>query len=344
MVDSRRGFPSADYCIGGLSYFSPQYGFACDNVREYELVLANGDVTVANRTHNTDLFEVMCGASSNLGIVTRFDLHTFNQGQMWGGNILYNFTTLPQQSKAFIDFATDPDYDEKATLIHVYVYRQGRYLASNTMVYTDPEPNPPALQRFTTIQPQIVDNTRIGTHEALVDNRENARGLRNAFFTTTWKADLRFLQDRIVPAWLAFSNTTHAVAGLENALLNQPVPLPLRKQSARRSNFTRNVVADLDDSSTIPIILLMSLTWNNTSDDALVNSAAKAFIDTVEADARKENTYLAYKYINYADGSQDVYGGYETEYLERMREVSRKYDPSGVFQKSMPGGFKILPK
>lgn len=37
---------------GGISFFAARYGFVCDNVRNFEVVLGNGTLTSANTTHN----------------------------------------------------------------------------------------------------------------------------------------------------------------------------------------------------------------------------------------------------------------------------------------------------
>lgn len=49
-----------------------------------------------------------------------------------------------------------------------------------------------------------------------------------------------------------------------------------------------------------------------------------------------------FKYLNYADRSQDPLGSYGAQSLEFLKRTSAKYDPSGVFQKRVPGGFKIF--
>jgi hypothetical protein len=38
---------------------------------------------------------------------------------------------------------------------------------------------------------------------------------------------------------------------------------------------------------------------------------------------------------------QDIYDGYGEENKQRLLDVSRKYDPERVFQKLLPGGYKI---
>jgi hypothetical protein len=48
-----------------------------------------------------------------------------------------------------------------------------------------------------------------------------------------------------------------------------------------------------------------------------------------------------FQYINYADTSKDPIGSYGEENVEHLRQMSRKYDPKGVFQRQVPGGFKL---
>lgn len=62
---------------GGISHFSGQYGWACDNVRQYKIVLASGRVVLASPRD-----KLRGDGGLNYGIVTRFDLFTFDQGQL----------------------------------------------------------------------------------------------------------------------------------------------------------------------------------------------------------------------------------------------------------------------
>lgn len=48
-----------------------------------------------------------------------------------------------------------------------------------------------------------------------------------------------------------------------------------------------------------------------------------------------------WEYLNYADYTQNPLKTYGEENVAFTREVAVKYDPAGVFQTRMPGGFKI---
>lgn len=88
---------------GGVDYFGGQYGWAMNNVRNYEVVLADSTVVEANAQHHSDLFWALKGGSNNFGIVTRFDLITYEVEQVYGGSTFYD----PPAFSAFLDAVTD---------------------------------------------------------------------------------------------------------------------------------------------------------------------------------------------------------------------------------------------
>lgn len=69
-------------------------------------------------------------------------------------------------------------------------------------------------------------------------------------------------------------------------------------------------------------------------------AAAEEFAKNYK-EAGEEGGLLDWIYLNYADKSQKVLESYGQENVERLREVAKKYDPEEVFQKLVPGGFKI---
>lgn len=45
--------------------------------------------------------------------------------------------------------------------------------------------------------------------------------------------------------------------------------------------------------------------------------------------------------MNYASAGQDVLKGYGAENYDRLKKIAEKYDPDEVFQRLMPGYFKV---
>jgi FAD/FMN-containing dehydrogenase len=71
---------------GGNSYYAGLYGSACDNVAEWEVVLAKGNILNDNAISHTDFWTALKEGSGNFGIVTRFYMYTFPAHDLWGGN------------------------------------------------------------------------------------------------------------------------------------------------------------------------------------------------------------------------------------------------------------------
>ena len=159
--------------IGGISFFSPRKGFVCDNIENFEVVLANGKVVNANSRENADLWIALRGGSSKFGIVTRFDMRTFSQGNIWGDIIRYDISTAPQQLEASANFNTADGYDENAELIQNYAFVGGRdlFLAVNSLEYTQAIENPPVFQPFTKIQPQLTNSMRVTNLTDITDEQ-----------------------------------------------------------------------------------------------------------------------------------------------------------------------------
>lgn len=146
----------------GISYFSARKGFACDNVVNYQIVLANGKVVNANEKENSDLWSALKGGSNNFGVVTRFDLRAFPQGDFWGGSIVYDDSTSPSLLKAFAELNKAVDFDEYAALILSFSYvAPTGFIASANTEYTKPVPNPLTFLPFTLLQPQFANTMRI---------------------------------------------------------------------------------------------------------------------------------------------------------------------------------------
>ena len=144
--------------LGGLSFFSSREGFICDNVLNYEVVLASGKIINANAHENTDLWTALRGGGNNLGIVTRFDLRTFKQEKLWGGTVFYFAPSFPSQVEALVNELHNPTASKETHLMISIGYSPmygKEVLCLNQAYYTQAVENPPVLDPFTKMQPQI---------------------------------------------------------------------------------------------------------------------------------------------------------------------------------------------
>lgn len=81
--------------------------------------------------------------------------------------------------------------------------------------------------------------------------------------------------------------------------------------------------------------------WSNQEDEGTVREATRKIINESEAVARRNGTFLEFKYSNYASRDQDPLSTYGKENLDRLRNIARSYDPKGVFQTLQNGGWLL---
>ncbi|KAH8701954.1 hypothetical protein BGW36DRAFT_394738 [Talaromyces proteolyticus] len=106
---------------GGLSYLSPQYGMACDNFRELEVVLPSGEIVAASANSYPDLFFGLRGGGGNAyGIVTKYTVQSRPAGKFAAGNIIYLFEQTDAVADAISDFM-QYNPDPKASIVATYL-------------------------------------------------------------------------------------------------------------------------------------------------------------------------------------------------------------------------------
>ncbi|KAI4251814.1 MAG: hypothetical protein LQ352_004642 [Teloschistes flavicans] len=342
---------------GGMSYYAPKYGFVCDQVDNFQLVLASGEVVDANAMDNPDLWSALKGGSNNFGVVTRFDLKTFIQGKIWGGTIVNTIDTLPAQVGAFTEFNNATDFDTNAAIINTYGYTSqiGAWAVSNLLVYTANVTNPPVLRPFTDIKPQLANTMRLSKLSDITSEQvKNApTGLRQLFITRTFGNDPHFLQSVFDIANETLTSRFGQAPGLIYALAFQPLPSSITIHGTRTTssphesqNATMKTAPNslgLSPGTGSQVLALQTIQWSRPADDAVINSAAREIWQRADALAERMGMNRRWLYLNYAAEDQDPIASYGADNVERLKATSRKFDPEGLFQKNVPGGFKLFP-
>ena len=169
---------------GGISFFSGRYGWACDNVNTYEVVFADGTIHEVSYASYSDLYFALRGGGNNFGIVTRFDLVTFPQGDLWAGSqtFIYNNVTAAALNEAFYYIDENSLEDPFAQVILAYAYVQSidTYIIASDLQYSKPIINPPILQNFTSVPGAVANTLRITNLTGLTQefNASNPSGFR----------------------------------------------------------------------------------------------------------------------------------------------------------------------
>ena len=143
---------------GGESLFQPVVGWVVDNVLNYEIVLASGEIVNANQTSNEDLYQALKGGSSNFGIVTRVDIAAFELGDVWGGQIILPAVApvVDMALQATTNFTEQNNEHLNAGLQMAFSnFHTGAKVIDFGFASTNGEVNPYILKNITSIQPQI---------------------------------------------------------------------------------------------------------------------------------------------------------------------------------------------
>ncbi|BCR87423.1 uncharacterized protein ACHE_31410S [Aspergillus chevalieri] len=86
----------------GIPFFSSKYGFACDNVQQFEVVLTNSTPVNATATSHPDLFKALKGGGPNYRIVTHYTLYAISTN-IWYHVVQYNESDYKDVLSAIFD-------------------------------------------------------------------------------------------------------------------------------------------------------------------------------------------------------------------------------------------------
>ncbi len=81
--------------------------------------------------------------------------------------------------------------------------------------------------------------------------------------------------------------------------------------------------------------------WDSAADDDVVRRSMSGITDRWKDLARKQDTDLDFEFMNNASGDQNPLRSYGETNLQRLRNISLKYDKAQVFQTLQKGGFLL---
>ncbi|KFH48316.1 Bifunctional solanapyrone synthase-like protein [Hapsidospora chrysogenum ATCC 11550] len=327
---------------GGLSFVSNRHGWACDNVDAYEVVFADGSIRKVTKNAYSDLYWALRGGGNNFGIVTSFDLATYAQGDFWAGvqTFFYTDETSAAINDAFYHLGLRSSEDPYAQVIMAYAYAQviDSFVIASDLQYSKPVVNPPILQNFTSIPGAIADTMRITDLPGLTVefNDTNPGGFRQSYWTLTVGNDADLMGEMV-------AIYKDEVEGIKDA----PGIVP----SAVFQLITEDMITHMSKNGGNPLglqsqqgplnLLNIAISWSNAADDARILAAAQRMVDRSRAAAQARGLDHPFLYQNYASQFQDVFASYGSANLARLRQISKKYDPTKVWQKLQKGYFKL---
>ncbi|GAW18379.1 hypothetical protein ANO14919_078540 [Xylariales sp. No.14919] len=323
----------------GLSYLSDLYGLACDNVENFEVVLADGTIVDANKHSHADLWWALKGGANNFGVVTRFTLTTYPTGNVWGGYRVYALDAIPDLFDALLAYQSVAVKDPYANLMMQAFPLNGTLGVLLNMVYNKPVETPPAFAPFYGI-PAIADTVHIQPMTDFLASQIPPSLPRLNWYATSFKTDATLFKaiEEIVTGTSPELDTIRNLTAGSVAVGWQPIAT-----SAITAGRDRGGNA-LGLENTNQTWLAIDVGWWDAEDDAVANAAAASLIAKIEDAAKRGGQHVDYIFMNDAAVTQDVIGHYGNRSVARLRAAQRQYDPRAVFQELVPGGFKLPPE
>jgi len=333
---------------GGISYFSGKRGWACDNVRAFEVVLASGKIVRASPTEHKDLFWALRGGGgSSFGIVTRFDLASFPQGDLWSSDSIYPGTMAADLIPHFIDLTisglpSDPE-------AHTYFVLTNQPALGGQIALTSfyrstppspPESIPPVFEKIKNQPNAIFSSTTVANVSTLSRNIDQPYGQRQTWWDTTVRVVNADLFVEILPFFDAHVSRLLVAANgtpLTPFLVFQPISTNIIEAMQKNGGNALNLKPEQG-----PLMLVqVTVSWDEASIDSVVESSCKQLINEVSALAKEKDVYKGLVYMNYAGSEQKVLESYGKESFNRLKSISRRYDPSGKLQSLWTGYFQV---
>ncbi|KAH7392322.1 FAD binding domain-containing protein [Phaeosphaeria sp. MPI-PUGE-AT-0046c] len=321
---------------GGISHFANKYGWACDNVESYEVVTASGIIVTASVNKFPDLYWALRGGGNNFGVVTKFNMRTFAQVDMWGGPRVYLESEWDAVYTAYAKIARNAAQDTKQAQIVSFALQAGNKIAAAEIEYSDPTPWPAIFDDWKAI-PAAQDLTAVTNLTTLTRNL--GAGAPDGIFETYW--DRTFKLDRDFMKWSieTFFEMLHAVsdaAGILPVLSFQAITVPAMQAMQKNGG---NALG-LDPSKGPIYICNLAIMWTDAADSDRMYSFSNALYERLQAEALSRGLANDFIYMNYASPWQDVVASYGAG-KQRLKHIAGVYDPAAVFQKLQPGYFKL---
>ncbi|KAF3003272.1 hypothetical protein E8E14_004220 [Neopestalotiopsis sp. 37M] len=340
---------------GGNSFHSASHGFACDNVHNFEVVLADGSVVDANGTHNTDLWRALKGGSGNFGLVTRFDMYVIDfadaqgaAGNIWGGVVRYDLDATDAVIDAYVDFAESVESDQNSSSLPYWAYvpEAGGMVLAVSLVNAINAEYPPTFNAFLSAPGIIGTSLRSAPMQEITIELGQAQppGFRHLWFVSGYKNDARILKyvvqkhkeivARIAPGMAEDS-------GFNTLCFFQSISQTLVRHGAAKGGNMLGLEDRVKDGN--GVMFLLGVGVYSAADEAKLYPIFREWFDDIDNYAASIGAHWGWHYLNYANLGQDSIASYGEASVEKIRKVSEKYDPDQVFQKLRKSGFKIPP-
>ncbi|KAI1335868.1 FAD binding domain protein [Xylariaceae sp. FL0016] len=337
---------------GGIGYFSGNYGWGCDSIVGYEVVLPDGCVayvtnsTSTNGTDYSDLFWALRGGHNNFAIVTRFDMATFPIGRTYGGVTVWAPDAANAWLSAFANYmADDGGIVDPSTSVDPTIQvtpANGSSSISYSVDVIHPQDNvPSAISNWTAIS----NSTVVLSQATIYDDwtqilpGDNAPQTRHLFYEVCYKGTLEaltFQRDAIINGSL---NELSGLSGLTIASAWSPIGKTWAESSVRNGGDALGLDPEIDGNFVAGRI---EAHWYDESQNDQIYDFVERTMASVEDKVKQLGIHNPIIYLNEAFITQKPYPtlGHGNS-LPRLLNIQSKYDPDGFIKNNLNHGFPL---
>lgn len=311
----QRALTSGDYggvgvgglaTAGGIGFFARQYGLTIDHLTAVEIVLADGSQVRADATVEPDLFWAVRGAGANFGIVTAFEFHTPQVTTVAFAQLAFDATDTAVFLQRWSDAIISAPRTVSGEIIIGGTDARGRQFARAMLLINEPDEDRviAALQPIAQIAPLVDQQIAMTTYPQIMD----------AFFRDTPQ------QSRGEPlshSGLARELTPELATEIA-ALLHAGASYFLQIRSLG------GATSDIAPEAT-------AFGWRDANFSIAAMGTKRSRLDQWWP---RLLPHMQGMYLNFETdtGPETLARAFPPTTLARLRELKRRYDPTGLFR------------
>jgi hypothetical protein len=299
-----------------------------DNVKNFEVVLADSRIINANADENRDLFTVLKGGGPNFGIVTRFDLYTKPDYQVWYTFKVYSIDDVDRVTKAAVDVESNMANDDK---VGFFLSVTPTALTAGMLHRGWLSARPKAFAPFDGITPLMtaIPETN-GTQLSIAKVAAMSGAAYREIGTAT-----------IIPDPSLYSKT---VGILQDIAARSDITMMFTFQPVASSSVEKSQLAGGNVLNVYPqnqSWLGMIAQWADPAKNEQGRKQIRELISRLKSAAADHGKLIDFDFMNDSNYIQSPLKGYGDANLAKIRDVATKYDPRKVFQTLQNDGFLI---
>ncbi|KAI0409330.1 FAD-binding domain-containing protein [Xylaria palmicola] len=323
---------------GGSGWLNNLVGPTAASVIAADVVVANGSIVHASDHNAADLLWALRGGGPNYGIVTSFTYKTVPVDKVWYGLQQYPAEKNRELLDALLEYRELAAKDPKASIVFGLSQDTSSPQSFVGFFYADAVERPSVFSPFYRVKaaaegipptlgtlagltslshsPQYPEpNTVPSRHYAVTMPHKVDR----ATYNETYATFTSLAEKALTRGWQLAFGSQPISANAARAASDTPLGLEVVEQDWAYA----------------------TLTWESQDDDSAAMDLLVRMGQGFASAAKHHGSEIRYRFMNDAYDGQDVLMSYGAENLQKLIDISRRYDPDQVFQRLQNGGWLL---